>query len=75
MVYRIQINQIGKAGVPNRQLTSYEADTEMEAVALAAYEVDITRPAVSRIATVFAPSGALILAYVGRVMAVAGDER
>lgn len=74
MVYRIHLNQIGKAGVLYRRLTLYEADTEMEAVAVAFYEVDVNSPRDQRIATVFAPSGVLVLAYVGRAMAVVGDE-
>lgn len=72
MVYRIQINQIGKGGLPAGRLALYEAGTEMEAVAIATYEIDINRPAQPRIATVFDPAGQLVLAYVGRATGTAG---
>lgn len=73
MAYQIRIGQIGKSGVPNGRLTQYEADTEMEAVTLAAYEVDVSRAGPQRVATVSNPSGLLVLAYVGCVRARAGD--
>ena len=73
MAYRIQIHQIGKTGVPKARLALYEADTELDAIALATYEVDIGRSAPQRIATMFDPSGLLVLAYVGRARVLVGD--
>lgn len=75
MAYRIQIDRISKSGFAEGRVASYEADTKLEAIALATYEVDIGRSHPQRIATVFDPSGLLVLAYVGRAQSVTGDER
>lgn len=66
MAYSVRVEQVGPAGVPRGKLAVYEATTEMEAITIATYEVDIGRSGPQRIATVFNASGKLVLAYAGR---------
>lgn len=75
MSYKVQVDQISTAGFANGRLALYEAHTKLEAIALATYEVDIGRSLPQRIATVFDPSGLLVLAYIGRARTATGDER
>lgn len=66
MAYSIRIEPIGEAGTPKAQAESFEVPTEMEAIALATYEVDVSRFRSRRIATVFDGAGGVVLTYAGR---------
>lgn len=74
MAYTIKIQQIGAGGTASGGAILYAAETEMEAIALATYEVDVGRSGPQRIATVSTAKGELVLAYVGRARAMVGDE-
>ena len=75
MAYRIKIQQIGRGGTASGGAVLYEAETEMEAIAVATYEVDIGCSGQQRIATVSTATGQLVLAYVGRMRAIAHARR
>lgn len=66
MAYSVRIERIDTSGVPDGRAVLFEADSELEAVTIATYEVDAHRSAARRIATVFDPRGLLVLAYAGR---------
>lgn len=72
MGYSIRIEQIGAAGTPGVPAASYEVATELEAIALATYEVDAGRSRARRVATVLDGAGVLILTYAGRADAEDG---
>jgi hypothetical protein len=75
MAYSVRVQQIGSAGTPSGKALIYEADSEMEAVTIAAYEVEAHRSSKRRIAMVWDPAGHLILAYTGRVRGRSDADR
>lgn len=75
MAYTIRIQQVGRGGTTSGRTVLYETETEIEAIALATYEVDIGRSGPQRVATVSTAAGQLVLAYVGRTKVGACDGR
>ena len=75
MAYNVKVQHIGSAGTPSGKALFYEAESEIEAVTIAAYEVDAYRSIQRRIATVFNPAGHLMLAYAGRPRNEADADR
>ena len=65
MTYSIRVERIDGGGWPGGRSILYEAGSEIEAVTIAAYEVDAHRSGPQRLATVFDAAGQLILAYAG----------
>ncbi|WCS24216.1 hypothetical protein LOK46_24230 [Methylobacterium sp. NMS14P] len=65
MAYSVRVEKIGEAGSPCGKVALYEANSEIEAVTIATYEVDAHRSGRQRLATVFDPAGLLVLAYTG----------
>ena len=66
MAYSIRIEPVDESGSLKAEAESFEVATEMEAIALATYEVDVGRSRSRRIATVFDDAGGLVLTYAGR---------
>ena len=75
MAYSVRVQRMGVAGIPSGKTVFYEAESEIEAVTIAAYEVDAHRSIERRIATVFNPAGHLMLAYAGRPRNEADADR
>lgn len=66
MAYSIKVEWIGRHWTPGGKLTLHEAETEMEAIAVAAYDAEASRADTRRVAPVFDAVGRLVLAYAGR---------
>ena len=70
MAYSVRIDRLGKAGAPSGRPRIYEARDEADAVTIAAYEVDSSKPDRPRIATVIDTAGRLLFTYSGRAAAL-----
>ena len=66
MAYSVRIDRIGTAGVSRSASRVYQARDEADAVQIAAYEVDGSRPDRPRVATVTDASGRILFTYSGR---------
>ena len=66
MAYSVRIDRIGKVGVPRSAPRVYEAKDEADAITIAAYEVDGSKPDRPRVATVTDASGRMLFTYSGR---------
>ena len=75
MAYSVSVRQIGSAGTPSGKAVLYEADSKLEAVTIAAYEVDAHRSSKRRIAMIWNPAGHLMLAYTGRARSKSDADR
>ena len=64
MAYRVRIDRIGKTGVPR----IYNARDEADAITIATYEVDGSKPGRPRVATVTDGSGHRLFIYSGRTV-------
>lgn len=69
MAYCVRIDRIGKVGVPRSAPRVYEAKDEADAVTIAVYEVDGSKPDRPRVATVTDASGRMLFTYSGRASA------
>ena len=65
MAYSIKINRVGRCGTLQGCIARFTAETEVEALSIAAYEVDVDEVGLQRTATIFNAAGRLILAYAG----------
>jgi hypothetical protein len=75
MAYSVRVQQIGLEGTPSGKPLLYEADSEIEAVTIAAYEVDAHRSSKRRVAMVWSPAGHLMLTYTGRTKGRSDADR
>ena len=66
MAYCVRIDRIGKVGVPRSAPRVYEAKDEADAVTIAFYEVDGSKPDHPRVATVTDDAGRMLFTYSGR---------
>ena len=66
MAYSVRIDRIGKVGVPRSAPRVYPAKDEADAITIATYEVDGSRPDRPRVATVTDASGRMLFTYSGR---------
>nr|WP_042669328.1 hypothetical protein [Methylobacterium sp. B34] len=68
MAYRVRIDRIGKTGVPRSAPRIYNARDEADAITIATYEVDGSKPGRPRVATVTDGSGHRLFIYSGRTV-------
>ncbi|MCJ2017552.1 hypothetical protein MKK84_08990 [Methylobacterium sp. E-065] len=66
MAYSVRIDRIGKVGVPRSAPRVYQAKDEADAITIAFYEVDGSKPDRPRVATVTDASGRMLFTYSGR---------
>ena len=66
MAYSIKINRVGSCGTLQSCIAHFTAETEIEALTIATYEVDVDEVGLQRTATIFNAAGRLVLAYAGR---------
>ncbi|MCJ2098420.1 hypothetical protein [Methylobacterium sp. E-046] len=67
MAYRVRIDRIGKTGMPRSAPRIYNARDEADAVTIATYEVEGSKPGRPRVATVTDSAGHRVFIYSGRV--------
>lgn len=70
MPYTVRIDRIGRAVVRAGAPRVYEARDETDAVTIAHYEVESSKPDQPRVATVTDATGRLLFTYSGRTGAV-----
>ena len=63
MAYSVRIDRIGTTGVPRSAPRVYQATDEADAITIATYEVDGSRPDRPRVATVSDASGRMLFTY------------
>ncbi|MDH3027221.1 hypothetical protein [Methylobacterium fujisawaense] len=72
MAYRVRIDRIGKTGVPRSAPRIYNASNVADAVTIATYEVDGSKPDRPRVASATDGSGQIMFIYSGRLAGALG---
>ena len=66
MAYSVRIDRLGTTGVPRSAPRVYQATDAADAITIAFYEVDGSRPDRPRVATVTDAFGRMLFTYSGR---------